>query len=95
MSDIIELTAERARSARAMRRTAQIKANLPPVDTTRWVASRKAAVVAAVKAEVITKAEVERRYGVSEEELEQWMNSLEKHGVGGLRATRSQVYKDY
>ena len=94
MSDIIVLTADRARSARAMRRAKQIKANLPPVETTRWVASRKAAVVAAVNAEVISKAEVERRYGVSEEELEQWMKSLEKHGVGGLRATRSQVYKD-
>lgn len=93
MSDIIELTADRARSARAMRRTAQIKANLPPADTTRWVASRKAAVVAAVKADVISEAEVARRYGVSEEELQQWKKSLEKHGVGGLRATRVQLYR--
>lgn len=94
MSDIIELTAERAQSMRAVRRAAQLKENLPSAETTRWVASRKAAVVAAVKAEVISKEEVERRYGVSEEELEQWMNSLEKHGVGGLRATRLQLYKD-
>ncbi len=94
MSDIIELTAERARSTREMRRAAQIKAALPPTDTTRWVASRKAAVVAAVNAEVISRADVERRYGVSEEELDQWVNSLQKHGVGGLRATRMQVYKD-
>ncbi len=94
MSDIIELTAERARSAREMRRVAQIKAALPPIDTTRWVASRKAAVVAAVNAEVISKTDVERRYGISEEELGQWVNSLQKHGVGGLRATRSQIYKD-
>ena len=95
MSDIIELTAERARSARDMRRAAQIKSALPPTDTTRWVASRKAAVVAAVNAEVLTRADVERRYGVSEEELEQWINSLQKHGVGGLRATRTQAYRDY
>lgn len=95
MSDIIELTAERARSSRALRRAAQIKAALPPTDTTRWVASRKAAVVAAVNAEVMSKADVEHRYGVSEEELGQWMVSLQKHGVGGLRATRSQVYKTY
>ena len=94
MTGIIELTAERARSARAMRRAAQIKANLPPADTSRWVASRKAAVVAAVKAEVIDVVEVERRYGVGEEELRHWMKSLEKHGVGGLRATRLQVYKE-
>ena len=71
MSDIIELTADRARSARAIRRAAQIKASLPPVETKRWVASRKAAVVAAVKAEVISKADVERTYGISEEELGQ------------------------
>lgn len=93
MSDIIKLTAERARSARELRRAAQIKAALPSTETTRWVASRKAAVVAAVNAEVISKEDVERRYGVSEEELEQWVNSLQKHGVGGLRATRCQVYK--
>ena len=71
MSDIIELTADRARFARAIRRAAQIKASLPPVETKRWVASRKAAVVAAVKAEVISKADVERTYGISEEELGQ------------------------
>lgn len=94
MSAIIELTAERARSARATRRAAQIKAALPPVETKRWVASRKAAVVAAVNAEVISKEDVERSYGISEEELEQWVNSLQKHGVGGLRTTRMQAYKD-
>ena len=71
MSDIIELTADRARFARAIRRAAQIKASLLPVETKRWVASRKAAVVAAVKAEVISKADVERTYGISEEELGQ------------------------
>ena len=76
-----------------MRRAAQIKANLPPTDTTRWVASRKAAVVAAVKAEVICTEEVERRYGIGAEELQHWMKSLEQHGVGGLRATRLQAYK--
>ena len=94
MSDIIELTADRARSARDMRRAAQIRKALPPKDTTRWVASRKAAVVAAVNADVISKADVERSYGVSEEEFEQWQNSLQKHGVGGMRATRVQLYKD-
>ncbi len=94
MSDIIELTADRARSARDMRRAAQIRKSLPPVDTTRWVASRKAAVVTAVNADVISKADVERTYGVSEEELEFWKKSLEKHGVGGLRATRAHLCKD-
>jgi len=94
MSDIIELTADRARSARAARRAEQIRAALPPANTTRWVASRKAAVVAAVNAEILSKAEVVRRYGISEEELAHWKESLEKHGIGGLRATRLQAYKD-
>ena len=94
MPEVIELTGARAQSARAARRAKQIEANLPPTDTTRWVASRKAAVVAAVNAEVISKAEVEKRYGISEEELGFWMNSLEKHGVGGLRATRTQIYRE-
>src|SRR5215472_11492303 len=42
---------------------------LPPPTTKRWVARRKAAVVAAVLAGVITVEEACRRYQLSEEEL--------------------------
>ena len=41
-------------------------AELPPPDTKRWVVRRKAAVVAAVRAGVITVQEACRRYQLSE-----------------------------
>ena len=94
MSEIINLASERATLARAARRADMLKRALPSPDTRRWVASRKAAVVAAVNAGVIDTAEVERRYGVSEEELSGWRDALGRHGVGGLRTTRVQAYRD-
>ena len=94
MSEVVDFGAEQAQSARRARRKEQLRAGLPPASTTRWVASRKAAVVAAVNAGVINEEDVEARYGVSEEELTAWRESLEKHGVGGLRATRAQLYRD-
>ena len=42
---------------------------LPSAGTRRWVARRKAAVVAAVRQGVITREEACRRYELSEEEL--------------------------
>ena len=45
---------------------------LPPVDTKRWVARRKAAVLAAVRRGLITQEEVCRRYELSEEEFSSW-----------------------
>ena len=47
-------------------------AELPPPNTTRWVVRRKAAVVAAVRAGVITVEEACRRYQLSEEEFLSW-----------------------
>jgi hypothetical protein len=43
--------------------------DLPPVDTKRWVARRKAAVVAAVRSGAIGLEEACRRYGLSGEEF--------------------------
>lgn len=93
MSDIVELSADRAQAFRSARRAEQLRAGLPPTTTTRWVASRKAAVVAAVNHGVLTEDQVQHMYGVSSEELAHWRESLEKHGVGGLRATRTQLYR--
>jgi transposase-like protein len=69
------------------------KRDLPPVDTKRWVASRKAAVVAAIRQNVITEEEACRRYGLSMEELDSWRSALDEYGVGALRATRLQLYR--
>jgi transposase-like protein len=62
--------------------------NLPPSNTNRWVARRKAAVLAALRSGAITMEEVCRRYALSEEELLAWQRAFETHGLSGLRATR-------
>ena len=55
---------------------------------------RKAAVVAAVSAGMITVEEACRRYQLSEEEFLSWQQAFEAFGLRGLRATRVQVYRD-
>ncbi len=66
---------------------------LPPPTTDRWVTSRKAKVVAAVRSGLLTFHEACERYRLSEEEFHSWMNLLDRHGVRGLRATRMQEYR--
>jgi len=67
--------------------------DLPPPNTTRWVARRKAAVVVAVRNGKITIEEALRRYQLSEEELLSWERAFEAHGLAGLRVTRVQQYR--
>ncbi len=67
---------------------------LPPPDTKRWVARRKAVVVEAVRAGFIGLDEVCRRYNISAEEFHAWERAIERHGVPGLRVTRLQIYRD-
>lgn len=59
---------------------------LPPPNTKRWVASRKAAVVTAVSSGIVTLEEACRRYQMSEEEFFAWHRAFEAYGVLGLRA---------
>jgi len=63
------------------------RADLPPVDTHRWVASRKAAVVKAVAAGLITEEEAIERYSLSEEEFTSWKRAVRNYGVNGLKVT--------
>jgi hypothetical protein len=63
---------------------------LPSPNTRRWVARRKAAVVAALSSGMITVAEACRRYHMSEEELFAWQCAFENYGIPGLRAGRLQ-----
>ncbi len=67
--------------------------DLPPANTVRWVARRKAAVVAAVRSGRITMEEALRRYQLSEEEFLSWQRAFEAYGLAGLRATRGQQYR--
>jgi hypothetical protein len=67
--------------------------DLPPPGVARWVIRRKAQLVAAVEAGVISLDEALDRYKVSPEEFESWQRSLRRHGIYGLRTTRSQIYR--
>lgn len=69
------------------------RADLPPADTRRWVASRKAVVVHAVMHGLISQAEAQDRYALSEEEFELWRNAVEAHGEKALRVTTIQKYR--
>ena len=66
------------------------RADLPDPDTRRWVASRKAAVVRAVSAGLITRKDALAAYGLSEEELQAWHATVERFGETGLKATSVQ-----
>jgi ribosomal protein S19E (S16A) len=73
--------------------TQMTRADLPGRDTHRWVASRKAAVVRAVDAGLITVDEAVEMYGLSLEELDSWRQAVARHGVGALRATAIQQFR--
>lgn len=63
------------------------RADLPPTQTRRWVASRKAVVVKAVASGLLSAQEAQAMYGLGEEELEEWKSSAERFGERGLKAT--------
>jgi hypothetical protein len=66
---------------------------LPPPDTARWSPGRKAAVIAAARAGVISREEACARYMISEEEFVAWEDAFDRNGVPGLRTTRQQSYR--
>ena len=72
----------------------QSSAHLPPADTKRWSARRKAAVVTAVRSGAVSLEEACRRYHLSEEEFCAWERGIEIHGIAGLRITRLQIYRN-
>ncbi len=74
------------------RRIARIE-DLPPPGIKRWVIRRKAEVVAAVRAGVISIEEACQRYTLSVEEFLSWQRSIDRHGLRGLRTTRLQDYR--
>jgi len=68
--------------------------DLPPPDTKRWVARRKAAIVNAVRSGEMNIEDACRYYKLSTEEFAAWERAIEAHGVAGLRVTRLQIYRD-
>ena len=69
------------------------RADLPPENTKRWVASRKAAVVKGVRLGLLTVVEAKERYGLSSEEYAAWEKAALSHGEKALRATAVQKYR--
>jgi DNA-binding winged helix-turn-helix (wHTH) protein len=70
-----------------------IPVDLPPLDTKRWVARRKATIVNAVHSGAMSPEEICRCYELSVEEFDTWQRAIETHGVKGLRVTRTQIYR--
>lgn len=73
--------------------TKMSRADLPPKNTRRWVARRKAVVVNAVNAGLLQEEEACEMYGLSSEELHSWRIAMQTHGTGALKATAVQRYR--
>ena len=68
-------------------------ADLPPVGTQRWVASRKAAVVRGVVYGLLSKDNALERYNLSDDEFIEWVRAVSTHGKAALKATMVQKYR--
>ena len=73
--------------------TVMTRADLPPADTERWVASRKAAVVRGVLYGLLSEAEALERYGLSEEEFRGWVKAVAEHGEEALKKKKKKKYR--
>lgn len=73
--------------------TVMTRADLPAVDTTRWVASRKLAVVRGVLYGLISQQSAQERYGLSAEEFGEWLRAVSLHGEDALKTTNLKVYR--
>jgi len=71
----------------------RLLSGLPPAETQRWPCRRKAAVVVAIRAGVLSPQEACQRYMLSLEELAAWEATLDQNGIRGLRVTRLQMYR--
>jgi hypothetical protein len=69
-------------------------ASLPPPDTKRWIAHRKAELVAAVHGGLLTVEEVCERYNIELEEFVSWQRGVDRLGLRGLLVTHLQKHRD-
>ena len=68
--------------------------DLPPSDTSRWIARRKAEVVAAVNGGMLSIREACDRYNLTLEEFASWQRAVEREGLSGLRVCRAQFHRN-
>lgn len=59
----------------------------------RWTIRRKTIVATAISGGILSIEEACKRYDLSVDEFMSWQRLLKKHGVQGLRATRTQEYR--
>lgn len=64
---------------------------LPPPDTSRWVARRKAQVIDAIRLGRISIEEACRLYRLTVEELASWQRAFLRSGVAGLKVSRGRL----
>ncbi len=69
------------------------RADLPPEETRRWVASRKLAVVRGVVYGLISQSDALARYGLSKDEFNEWVSALSRHGEEALKVTNLKIYR--
>ena len=67
---------------------------LPCRNEVRWVARRKAEVVAAVAGGLLTIDEACSLYSLSLQEFTSWQRAVDRSGMPGLRVTRTQQYRN-
>lgn len=64
-----------------------------PLTTSRWVARRKETVVLAVEHGLVSREEVLRRYGLSEEEFDGWVSAIRRYGRAALKVTAIKSFR--
>jgi len=69
------------------------RADLPPRETVRWVASRKLAVVRGVLYGLLSMEEACATYELSDDEFAEWVRAVSVHGEKALRATALKAYR--
>ena len=69
------------------------RGDLPPPTTKRWVASRKAVVVKAVRFGLISLEEVCSLYDLTQDEYCSWQTAVARYGESALRATAVKKYR--
>jgi len=68
-------------------------ADLPPPNTKRWVARRKAEVVSAVRGGLLSIDDACARYGLSVDEFLSWTKAIDDFGMQACAPTRLQQYR--
>ncbi len=94
MAILVSMTIKQSDTARFAALPLQLD-DLPPRSTARWVISRKAEIVAAVRAGTISLEDACQRYALSAEEFLCWQRLIDKHGLRGLRTTRVKDYRNF